>query len=232
MDGKETLKYVDHTLLTQTATWEEIRKICDEAMEFGTASVCIPPSYVKEAKEYMKDRMAVCTVIGFPLGYSVTAAKVCEVREALADGADVLMPNLTEASILTKRDYPGQDLDDAAVTELLDALLGLGAKNVVLKGIDHGDGKIINYVASAEKGAAEKVELVHDKLPYMIHGTGDAFASALCGAVMAGKGLSEAAAIAGEFVRHAMESTRNQPHFEERGVSFELDLGELTSLVK
>ena len=61
MDGKETLKYVDHTLLTQTATWEEIRKICDEAMEFGTASVCIPPSYVKAAKEYMKDHMAVCT---------------------------------------------------------------------------------------------------------------------------------------------------------------------------
>ncbi len=127
---------------------------------------------------------------------------------------------------------PRQDLDDAAVTELLDALLGLGAKNVVLKGIDHGDGKIINYVASAEKGAAEKVELVHDKLPYMIHGTGDAFASALCGAVMAGRGLAESARIAGEFVRHAMESTRNQPHFEERGVSFELDLGELTSLVK
>ena len=158
--------------------------------------------------------------------------ELCEAMGALADGADVLMPNLTEASILTKRDYPGQDLDDAAVTELLDALLGLGAKNVVLKGIDHGDGKIINYVASAEKGAAEKVELVHDKLPYMIHGTGDAFASALCGAVMAGRGLAESARIAGEFVRHAMESTRNQPHFEERGVSFELDLGELTSLVK
>ena len=84
----------------------------------------------------------------------------------------------------------------------------------------------------SEKGAAEKVELVHDKLPYMIHGTGDAFASALCGAVMAGRGLAESARIAGEFVRHAMESTRNQPHFEERGVSFELDLGELTSLVK
>ena len=152
--------------------------------------------------------------------YPTYTPELCEAMGALADGADVLMPNLTEASILTKRDYPGQDLDDATVTELLDALLGLGAKNVVLKGIDHGDGKIINYVASAEK------------LPYMIHGTGDAFASALCGAVMAGRGLAESARIAGEFVRHAMESTRNQPHFEERGVSFELDLGELTSLVK
>lgn len=66
----------------------------------------------------------------------------------------------------------------------------------------------------------------------MIHGTGDAFASALCGAVMAGRGLAESAEIAGEFVRHAMVSTRNQPHFEDRGVSFELNLSELTDLVK
>ena len=82
------LKYVDHTLLTQTATWEEIKKICDEAMEYGTASVCIPPSYVKAAKEYMKDRMAVCTVIGFPNGYSTTAVKAYETKDAIANGAD------------------------------------------------------------------------------------------------------------------------------------------------
>lgn len=88
MDGKEMLKYVDHTLLTQTATWEEIKKICDEAMEYGTASVCIPPSYVKAAKEYMKDRMAVCTVIGFPNGYATTAVKAFETKDAIADGAD------------------------------------------------------------------------------------------------------------------------------------------------
>ena len=87
MDGKEMLKYVDHTLLTQTATWEEIKKICDEAMEYGTASVCIPPSYVKAAKEYMKDRMAVCTVIGFPNGYATTAVKAFETKDAIADGA-------------------------------------------------------------------------------------------------------------------------------------------------
>lgn len=88
MDGKETLQYVDHTLLTQTATWSEIQKICDEAMEYGTASVCIPPSYVKEAKEYVNDRMAVCTVIGFPNGYSTTAVKACETKEAIVNGAD------------------------------------------------------------------------------------------------------------------------------------------------
>ena len=164
--------------------------------------------------------------------YPTYTPELCEAMGALADGADVLMPNLTEASILTRRDYPGQDLDDAAVTDLLDALLNLGAKNVVLKGIDRGDGRIVNYVASAATGAGAKVELAHDKLPYMIHGTGDAFASALCGAVLAGRGLAESARIAGEFVRHAMESTRHQPNFEERGVSFELDLGELTGLVR
>ena len=88
MDIKEILRHVDHTLLTQTATWEEIKQICDDAVSYGTASVCIPPSYVKQAKEYVKDRMAVCTVIGFPNGYMTTAAKEAETRDALANGAD------------------------------------------------------------------------------------------------------------------------------------------------
>lgn len=88
MEVKEILKHVDHTLLTQTATWEEIRQICDDAMEYGTASVCIPPSYVKQAKEYMQDKMAVCTVIGFPNGYMTTKAKEFETKDALANGAD------------------------------------------------------------------------------------------------------------------------------------------------
>ncbi|WP_314688283.1 pyridoxal kinase [uncultured Bifidobacterium sp.] len=164
--------------------------------------------------------------------YPTYTEELCDAMGVLADGADVLMPNLTEASILTGREYPGQNIDDAAVEGLLDALLALGAKSVVLKGIDRGDGRLRNYVATAEGGAKARIELVHDKLPYMIHGTGDAFASALCGAVLAGRGLAESARIAGEFVRHAMEHTRHQPRFEERGVSFELDLGELTTLVR
>ncbi|KFI87187.1 pyridoxine kinase [Bifidobacterium reuteri DSM 23975] len=164
--------------------------------------------------------------------YTTYTPELCEAMGALATGADVLMPNLTEACILTHRDYQGQDLNDDQVNGLLDALLELGAKNVVLKGIDHGDDRIVNYVASASDGAAGKIELKHLKLPYMIHGTGDVFASALCGAVMAGRGLAESARIAGEFVRHAMASTRDQPHFEDRGVSFELNLGELTDLVR
>jgi deoxyribose-phosphate aldolase len=88
MDNQEILKHVDHTLLTQTATWEEIKQICDDAMHYGTASVCIPAAYVKQAKEYVQDKMAVCTVIGFPNGYSTTACKEFETKDALQNGAD------------------------------------------------------------------------------------------------------------------------------------------------
>ena len=88
MELKDILCHVDHTLLTQTATWADIRQICDDAIAFGTASVCIPPSYVKQAKEYVGDKMAVCTVIGFPNGYMTTAAKEFETKDALANGAD------------------------------------------------------------------------------------------------------------------------------------------------
>lgn len=88
MDKKLIFDKVDHTLLTQTATWEEIRQICEDAITYGTASVCIPPSYVKQAKEYVKDQMKVCTVIGFPNGYNTTAVKVFETKDAIANGAD------------------------------------------------------------------------------------------------------------------------------------------------
>ena len=88
MESKAMLRYADHTQLEQTATWEQIRMLCDEAMTYHTASVCIPPSYVKAAKEYVGDRMAVCTVIGFPNGYQTTAVKEFETKTALEDGAD------------------------------------------------------------------------------------------------------------------------------------------------
>ena len=88
MDRKEIIKHVDHTLLVQTATWEEIKQICDDAIRYGTASVCIPPSYVKQVKEYVQDKMAVCTVIGFPNGYMTTKAKEFETKDALENGAD------------------------------------------------------------------------------------------------------------------------------------------------
>lgn len=88
MDIKEILSKVDHTLLSQSASWEEIRAICDDGMKYKTASVCIPASYVKKAKEYAGDKLAVCTVIGFPNGYSTTAAKCFEASDAVKNGAD------------------------------------------------------------------------------------------------------------------------------------------------
>ena len=88
MNQKDVLAIVDHTLLLQTATWEEIKAICDDGMKYETASVCIPTCYVKQAKEYMGDKCKVCTVIGFPNGNYTTATKVFETKDALANGAD------------------------------------------------------------------------------------------------------------------------------------------------
>lgn len=87
MDKKELTKYVDHTLLKVDSTWDQIKVICDEAMEYNTASVCIPCSYAKEANEYMQGKIPVCVVIGFPNGYSTKATKVFEAKDAIANGA-------------------------------------------------------------------------------------------------------------------------------------------------
>ena len=88
MRKEDVLQKVDHTLLAQTATWQEIKQICEDAMTYQTASVCIPPSFVKQAKEYVGDRMAVCTVIGFPNGYNTTEVKKAETEDAIQKGAD------------------------------------------------------------------------------------------------------------------------------------------------
>ena len=87
MELKDILKTVDHTLLSQTATWEEIRAVCDDGIRYGCASVCIPASYVARAAEYLHGRLPVCTVIGFPNGYSTTAAKCFEAEDAVRNGA-------------------------------------------------------------------------------------------------------------------------------------------------
>ena len=88
MDMSAMLSHVDHTLLAPAATWAEIRAVCDDGMRFATASVCIPAAYVKAAKEYVGDRLAICTVIGFPTGYSTTAVKCFEAADAVKNGAD------------------------------------------------------------------------------------------------------------------------------------------------
>ena len=88
MDIKYILKTVDHTLLLQTSTWDEIKVICDDGMKYGVASVCIPPSFVKRVKEYVGEALKICTVIGFPNGYNTTEVKVFETRDAIQKGAD------------------------------------------------------------------------------------------------------------------------------------------------
>ena len=88
MEIKEILSKVDHTLLAQSATWADIKAICDDGMKYETASVCIPASFVKQAKEYCGERLAICTVIGFPNGYSTTATKVFETADSVKNGAD------------------------------------------------------------------------------------------------------------------------------------------------
>lgn len=88
MDIKEILSKVDHTELSITATFDDIKQLCDDAVNYKTASVCIPPCFVKSAKEYVKDRMKICTVIGFPNGYNTTETKVFETKQAVENGAD------------------------------------------------------------------------------------------------------------------------------------------------
>lgn len=88
MTPKEMLKYVDHTQLKAFAIWEDIKKLCDEAIQFSTASVCIPPSYISRVKEEYGEKINICTVIGFPLGYSTTETKIFEAKDAISKGAE------------------------------------------------------------------------------------------------------------------------------------------------
>ena len=88
METRAILSHVDHTLLKAFATWEDIQKICEEAIEYGTASVCIPASYIKRIHDTYGEKINICTVVGFPLGYSSTKGKLAETEQALADGAN------------------------------------------------------------------------------------------------------------------------------------------------
>ncbi|MDO4807021.1 MAG: bifunctional hydroxymethylpyrimidine kinase/phosphomethylpyrimidine kinase [Coriobacteriales bacterium] len=160
--------------------------------------------------------------------YPTYTPELCAAMGELVDGADLLTPNLTEAAILTGTEYQGQNVDDDFVRRTMDALLELGAKNVVLKGVVRGDGLIRNYVAGAD---VQMSEVSGELLPYMLHGTGDLYASSLLASVMAGQSLLEAVEFASTIVRHAMRITNQQPDFEVRGVSFETILGEVTALV-
>lgn len=102
MDAREILKYVDHTLLKAFTTWEDIKLLCDEAIEYKTASVCVPPCYIKKINETYNDKINICTVIGFPLGYSVTEAKISECAQAIKDGANEIDMVINIADVKNK----------------------------------------------------------------------------------------------------------------------------------
>lgn len=160
--------------------------------------------------------------------YPTYTPELVEAMGQLAEGADILTPNLTEAAIILGREWKGADIGEADVRDTISALRERGAKNVVLKGIDHNDGLIHNYVWG---NAVEFTETTNAKLPYMLHGTGDVFASTLLAAVMCGRGLDEATHFAADFTADAMVVSAKQPHFEERGVSFEPLLGKVSALL-
>lgn len=103
MNQKKILEIVDHTLLGVTSTWEEIREILDDAIKYKTASACIPAAYVKEASDYVDGKLAICTVIGFPNGYSTTAVKVFEAKDAIANGAEEIDMVINIGTLKNKR---------------------------------------------------------------------------------------------------------------------------------
>lgn len=162
--------------------------------------------------------------------YPTYTDELCAAMAELVDGADILTPNLTEASILTGIPYQGQDVSVEFIQQNANKLLEMGAKAVVIKGVVHeGESIIRNYIATTDE--PHVVEVSSELLPYMLHGTGDLFASALTAAVYTGRSLREAVEFAGELVRDAMRITREQPDFEMRGVSFEPTLGKVAALL-
>lgn len=164
--------------------------------------------------------------------YTTYTPELCSAMAELAEGADILTPNLTEAAIILDEPigdaWAGESISDDEARRMVEALLAKGTKTVVLKGVQRGDGLIRNFVGS-QSGAFFEVN--NELLPYMLHGTGDLYCSCLLAAVMAGKALDEAVRFAGDFVHDAMIVSSKQPQFCERGVSYEPLLGKVTALL-
>ena len=165
--------------------------------------------------------------------YPTYTPELCDAMAELACGADILTPNLTEAAIILGEpigdEWAGTDISDEEAHRLVDALVAKGAKHVVLKGIQReGETCIRNFVGGVDM---DTVEVHNEYLPYMLHGTGDLYASCLMAAVMAGRTLEEAVRFAGDFVHDAMIVSAKQPEFRDRGVSFEPLLGKVCELL-
>lgn len=162
--------------------------------------------------------------------YPTYTPELCQAMAELAQDADILTPNLTETAIILGREWTGTDITDDQAKELIDALIAKGAKNVVLKGVQRtGETKIRNFVGGVD---CDVFEVHNEFIPYMLHGTGDLYCSCLLAAVIAGRDLYEAAWFAGNLTRDAIEVSTKQPHFQERGVSFEPLLGKVAALLQ
>ena len=165
--------------------------------------------------------------------YPTYTPELCNAMAELACGADILTPNLTEAAIILGEpigeDWAGTDISDEEARRLVDALVAKGAKHVVPKGIQReGETSIRNFVGGE---GMDTVEVHNEYVPYLLHGTGDLYASCLMAAVMAGRSLEEAVRFAGDFVHDAMIVSAQQPAFQARGVSFEPLLGKVCELL-
>ena len=165
--------------------------------------------------------------------YPTYTPELCDAMAELACGADILTPNLTEAAIILGEpigeNWAGTDISDEEARRLVDALVAKGAKHVVLKGIQReGETSIRNFVGGE---GMDTVEVHNEYVPYLLHGTGDLYASCLMAAVMAGRSLEEAVRFAGDFVHDAMIVSAQQPAFQARGVSFEPLLGKVCELL-
>ena len=161
--------------------------------------------------------------------YPTYTPELCKAMAELATQADVLTPNLTEAAIILDREWTGTDINKAEAHEIIDALIGRGAKHVVLKGIQReGETVIRNYTGGID---CDFFEASNDFIPYMLHGTGDLYCSCLLASLIAGSDLKEAVIFAGNLTRDAIELSTHQPRFQERGVSFEPLLGKVAALL-
>lgn len=165
--------------------------------------------------------------------YPTYTPELCEAMADLACEAHILTPNLTEAAIILGQpigdQWAGPSISDVEAGNMVEALLAKGAQNVVLKGIKReGENVIRNFMAGQDM---DLVQVSNEYLPYMLHGTGDVYASCLMAAVMTGKTLEQAARFAGDFTHDAMIVSSQQPDFRARGVSFELILGKVSALL-
>lgn len=167
--------------------------------------------------------------------YPTYTSELCNAMADLAKDADVLTPNLTEAAIILGEpigdEWGGVDIPDAEAERIVRALLEKGAKNVVLKGIQReGENVIRNFVGGIN--TPDIIEVENEFVPYMLHGTGDVYASCVLAGLMAGRSLVESVAFAGNFVHDAMIVSAKQPNFMDRGVSFEPLLGKISRLLE